>query len=108
MQMQLHSFRGVTLAQFVKVCVAISLATGFTFGFVLLLGSLVGAANVKMSTDSTQFSGVTSMVAALFFIPLMFGGFGLLTGVLAYLPFVRIANWLTPKKEDVSSGTDGE
>lgn len=96
--MNLISLQKVSFADFIKTCMTISLLAGITFGLVLLILSILGPAKATVTTDSAEIAGLAGVLISNMAVIVISLGLGLMTGLVAYLPFVKLLG-LLPKSE---------
>jgi|GEM_PF-6136616 len=81
--------RKLRFGSFMKITVLISTAMGVFFGVLMLIAGLLGG-NVRASLGTTVLTGVAGGVASLFMGPIIFAIFGIVIGLLAYLPLLLV------------------
>ena len=96
--MSIISLQKMSLGYFIKTCVTISLVAGITFGLVLLILRILGPATATVTTDSVEIAGLAGVLISNMAVIVIFLDLGLMTGLVAYFPFVKLLG-LSKKSE---------
>jgi hypothetical protein len=84
--MQRVTLSRLGFSAYLKLCVAVSIALGFSLGTVAFVLSLVGV-DVRVKLFVTELTGVVAGIAAIPLAPILFSGLGFAAGIISYLPF---------------------
>lgn len=75
----------IKFGSFMKWNIYISITIGIVFGIIMFILSLLGA-DVKANLGQSQYHGIVAGVMSLFISPLVFILFGVIIGLLLFLP----------------------
>lgn len=75
----------IEFGSFLKWNIYLSIAIGILFGFLMLFMSLLGG-NVYVNLGQIQYQGITAGIIGLFLSPILLAIFGVLFGLLLFLP----------------------
>lgn len=80
----IHIYK-IEFGSFLKWNIYLSIAIGILFGFLMLFMSLLGG-NVYVNLGQIQYQGITAGIIGLFLSPILLAIFGVLFGLLLFLP----------------------
>ncbi|SEQ12390.1 hypothetical protein [Piscibacillus halophilus] len=89
--------QGIKFTSYIKLLLIISISTGTLLGLVMFIMSLFGGP-VTAELGTKVFSGVTAGILGIFMMPIMFLFFGIVIGLVSYIPFkvaLKLMNGLT-------------
>lgn len=72
-------------SSYLKLCNAVGVVVGICFGILMFIMSLFGG-DVNAHLGPVNFTGISAGIASLFIGPLVFVVFGLLIGLVSFLP----------------------
>ena len=78
--------RSLKFSSYIKSIMLVSIASGGTFGMILLILGIFGG-DVEANLGPIHLSGVAGGFAALIIGPMVFSIFGLIVSVLTFIPF---------------------